>query len=366
MAGNKKTDNKIDSRKNDNIINNIINDNKVDINKLNETENLNEVLVNKHSGDFKFKLNKYFPQILLCCVLLILFVAMTFASEYFLQWRNFKNILDQCAVYIVLAVGMTFVIGTGGVDLSVGYLAGFSGVIAAITMKAGLDYRLAIVLGLGTGILMGFVNGFFVAKVKINPFITTLATMSISQGIALLLTGGVAIYGFEQGFKNIGTGQFGPVTAPTVIALVFSLIGAVMLSKTLWGKYCLSLGGNGEALRRTGVNVTAYRISVYVLSGFCAAVAGIIMAARLNSAAPIAGAGYEMDAIAAVVLGGASMSGGTGSMFGTFVACITLGIVRNGLTLLSIPTYYQYIITGAIILVAIVISEVRKRKDMAA
>ncbi len=325
-----------------------------------------ELLAQKHQGDFKFKLNKYFPQILLCGVLLLLVIFMTCASEYFLQWRNFRNILDQCAVYIVLAVGMTFVIGTGGVDLSVGYLAGFSGVVAAIAMKAGLDYRVAVLLGLVTGTFVGFVNGFFVSKVKINPFITTLATMSISQGIALLLTGGVAIYSFAEGFKNLGTGQIGPVTTPTVISLVFVVIGAFLLSKTLWGKYCLSLGGNGEALRRTGVNVHAYRISVYMLSGFCAAVAGIIMAARLNSAAPIAGAGYEMDAIAAVVLGGGSMNGGTGSMFGTFVACITLGIMRNGLTLLSIPTYYQYIITGAIILIAIVISEVRKRKDLTA
>jgi ribose transport system permease protein len=335
-------------------------------NAAGSSDNLKENLVKGHQDDFKLKLNKYFPQILLCGVLLALVIFMSCASEYFLQWRNFKNILDQCAVYIVLSVGMTFVIGTGGVDLSVGYLAGFAGVIAAIVMQAGFDYRLAILLGLATGVLMGFINGFFVAKVKINPFITTLATMSVSQGIALLLTGGVAIYGFEQGFKNIGTGQFGPITTPTVISLVFVAVGAVLLSKTLWGKYCLSLGGNGEALRRTGVSVNAYRISVYVLSGFCAAVAGIIMAARLNSAAPIAGAGYEMDAIAAVVLGGGSMNGGTGSMFGTFVACITLGIIRNGLTLLSIPTYYQYIITGSIILIAIVISEVRKRKEIAA
>lgn len=329
----------------------------------NKTIDDKEKLVASHQGDFKIKLNKYFPQILLCCVLLVLLIAMTFASEYFWQWRNLKNILDQCSVYIVLAVGMTFVIGTGGVDLSVGYLAGFAGVVAAIVMKAGFDYRLAVLAGLALGALVGFVNGFFVSKVKINPFITTLATMTISQGIALLLTGGVAIYGFQQGFKNLGTGQLGPVTTPTVIALVLVVIGAFLLHQTLWGKYCLSLGGNGEALRRTGVPVNAYRISIYVLSGICAAVAGIIMAARLNSAAPIAGAGYEMDAIAAVVLGGGSMSGGTGSMFGTFVACITLGIIRNGLTLLSIPTYYQYIITGSIILIAIVISEVRKRKE---
>lgn len=320
-------------------------------------------LLVKHENDFKFKYNKYFPQILLCCFLLILVVFMSFASEYFLQWRNFKNILDQTAVYMLLSVGMTFVIGTKGVDLSVGYLAGFAGVIAAITMKAGIDYRIAVLLGLALGTFVGFMNGFFIAKVKINPFITTLATMSISQGIALLLTGGVAIYGFEEGFKNIGTGQFGPITIPTVISLVFAAIGVILLSKTLWGKYCLSMGGNAEALRRTGVNVNMYRISVYMLSGFCAAAAGLIMAARLNSAAPIAGAGYEMDAIAAVVLGGASMNGGTASMFGTFVACITLGIIRNGLTLLSIPTYYQYIITGAIILIAIVMSEVRKRKE---
>lgn len=320
-------------------------------------------LVKGHDKDFKFKLNKYFPQILLCFVLLAMVVFLSCASEYFLQWRNFKNILDQCAVYIILSVGMTFVIGSGGIDLSVGYLAGFAGVVMAICMEAGIDFRVAILLGLAVGVFVGFVNGVIIANIKINPFITTLSTMSISQGLALLLTGGVAIYGFPQGFKAIGTGQLGAVTVPTVISLCFVLVAAVVLSTTLWGKYCLSLGGNGEALRRTGVNTKFYKISVYVFSGFCAAVAGMIMAARLNSAAPIAGAGYELDAIAAVVLGGASMNGGTASMVGTFIACITLGVMRNGLTLLSIPTYYQYIITGAIIVVALIISEMRRRRE---
>ena len=331
--------------------------------KVNMAEENREKLMKSHENDFKFKLNKYFPQLLLLGVLVVLVIFLTCTSEYFLQWRNFKNILDQCAVYIILSVGMTFVIGSGGVDLSVGYLAGFAGVVMAIAMQAGIDYRIAILLGLALGTFIGFVNGYIIANVKINPFITTLATMTISQGIALLLTGGVAIYGFEQGFKHIGTGQVGPVTTPTVISLLFVLVAGIVLSKTLWGKYCLSMGGNGEALRRTGVNIKAYKISVYMLSGFCASVAGMIMAARLNSAAPIAGAGYEMDAIAAVVLGGASMRGGVASMTGTFIACIALGIMRNGLTLLSVPTYYQYIITGAIILVAIIVSEMRKRKE---
>ena len=327
------------------------------------SDNSKEVLIKGHDKDFKFKLNKYFPQILLCVVLLGMVIFLSCASEYFLQWRNFKNILDQCAVYIILSIGMTFVIGSGGIDLSVGYLAGFAGVVMAICMEAGMFFPLAILIGLAVATFVGFLNGVIIANIKINPFITTLSTMSISQGLALLLTGGVSIYGFAQGFKAIGTGQLGPVTVPTVIAIVFVLIAMVLLNTTLWGKYCLSLGGNGEALRRTGVNTKRYKISVYMLSGFCAGVAGMIMAARLNSAAPIAGAGYELDAIAAVVLGGASMNGGTASMVGTFIACITLGVMRNGLTLLSIPTYYQYIITGAIIVIALIISEMRRRKE---
>lgn len=308
-------------------------------------------------------ISRSFPQILLTIVLIVLIIALSVASEYFFTWINFRNILDQCSVYLILSLGMTFVIASGGIDLSVGSVAGMSGVIMAVLMKAGMPVLPAVILGILSGIISGIASGAIVSMLKINPFITTLATMTITRGIALVLTGGVSIYGFAQSFKWWGTGTIGPLNPPIVISLVFTAIAAVIMGRTLWGKYSLALGSNAEALRRSGVNIKGYRISIYAISGFCAAIAGLIMTARLNSAAPLAGSGYEMDAIAAVVLGGGSLNGGSGSIIGTFIACFTLSVLRNGLTILSIPTYYQQLITGVIILLAIIIAEIRSRRE---
>ena len=317
----------------------------------------------QHHTVLRSIISRSFPQILLTIVLIVLIIALSVASEYFFTWINFRNILDQCSVYLILSLGMTFVIASGGIDLSVGSVAGMSGVIMAVLMKAGMPVLPAVILGILSGIISGIANGAIISMLKINPFITTLATMTITRGIALVLTGGVSIYGFAQSFKWWGTGTIGPLNPPIVISLVFTAIAAVIMGRTLWGKYSLALGSNAEALRRSGVNIKGYRISIYAISGFCAAIAGLIMTARLNSAAPLAGSGYEMDAIAAVVLGGGSLNGGSGSIIGTFIACFTLSVLRNGLTILSIPTYYQQLITGVIILLAIIIAEVRNRRE---
>lgn len=310
----------------------------------------------------RIKMQKIFPQLLLTGVLLLLIVILSITSEYFLSWENFRNILDQSSVHILLAIGMTFVIASGGIDLSVGNLAALSGVVMAVAMKQGIDIFPAVLLGYSVALLFGLINGLIVSYIKINPFITTLASMSIARGLALILTGGVSIYGFSTTFKFWGTGSIGPINPPILLSLIFVILGIFLLANTLWGKYSLALGGNGEALRCTGVNVDLYRISIYCFSAVCAATAGLIMTARLNAAAPLAGATYEMDAIAAVVLGGASMKGGKASIVGTFIACLTLGVIRNGLTMLAIPTYYQQVITGFIILAAIIISELRSRE----
>jgi ribose transport system permease protein len=309
------------------------------------------------------KFGKYSYQILLLAILILMILIMGISSEHFFAWKNFRNILDQSSVYIIISVGMTFVIASGGVDLSVGNLAGMTGVIMALLMKNNVPVIPAILLGLAAGVFIGIINGSIISFLKINPFITTLATMSIVRGIALALTGGVSIYGFPQSFKLWGTGSAGPVNPPIIIALLFVIAGMILISRTLWGKYSLSLGGNPEALRRTGVNVKSYRTSIYAVSGCCAAIAGLIMTARLNAAAPLAGANYELEAIAAVILGGGSFNRGSGSVLGTFIACLLLGVLRNSLTLLTVPTYYQQIITGIIILFGIITSELRTRKS---
>mgnify|MGYP000933569774 CR=1 FL=1 len=313
--------------------------------------------------EMRVRLQRIFPQLLLSGVLLLLIVALSLTSEYFLSWENFRNILDQSSVHILLAIGMTFVIASGGIDLSVGNVAALSGVVMAVAMKSGTEVLPAVFLGFLTALLFGLVNGLVISYIKVNPFITTLATMSIARGAALILTGGVSIYGFSADFKFWGTGSIGPINPPILLAFIFLIVGLFLLSYTLWGKYSLALGGNGEALRRTGANVNFYQISIYCFSTLCAAAAGLIMTARLNSAAPLAGATYEMNAIAAVVLGGASMKGGKASIFGTFIGCLTLGVLRNGLTMLAVPTYYQQLFTGIIILVAIIVSELRSKAE---
>jgi ribose/xylose/arabinose/galactoside ABC-type transport system permease subunit len=310
---------------------------------------------------FRQGIKRYHSQLLLLGVLLLLMILMSSVSEYFFAWKNFYNILDQSAVYIILSVGMTFVIASGGVDLSVGSVAGLGGVTMAVLMKAGMDVPGAVISGIALCVLIGVANGALISFMRINAFIITLVTMIIARGFALILTGGVSIYGFDKGFKWFGTGDIGPVNAPIVISLICAVIGMLLLRRTLWGKYALALGANDEALRRAGVKTRFYRTSIYAVSGLCAAIAGLIMTARLNSAAPLAGQNYEMDAIAAVVLGGASMSGGKGTVLGTLFACLILAVMRNGLTLLAIPTYYQQVVTGLIILAAIVTAEIRNR-----
>lgn len=313
--------------------------------------------------DMRFRLQKNFPQILLTGVLLTLIWVLSLSSEFFFSWENFRNILDQTSVHLLLAMGMTFVIASGGIDLSVGNLAALSGVVMAVAMKAGIEVLPAVLLGYGVAVLFGMLNGMVVSYIKISSFITTLASMSIARGVALILTGGVSIYGFSTTFKFWGTGSIGPINPPILLGFIFFILAAFLLTKTLWGKYSLALGGNENALRRTGVSVNLYQVSIYCFSAICAATAGLIMTARLNSAAPLAGATYEMDAIAAVVLGGTSMSGGKASIIGTVIACLTLGVLRNGLTMMAVPTYYQQLFNGIIILLAVIISKMRSNRE---
>ena len=256
---------------------------------------------------------------------------------------------------------MTFVIASGGIDLSVGNLAALSGVVMAVAMKQDIEVPSSIA-GLFRSASIWVDQWSYRVLYQNKSFYYHTGLMSIARGFALILTGGVSIYGFSTTFKFWGTGSIGPINPPILLSLIFSILGIFLLAKTLWGKYSLALGGNGEALRYTGVNVGLYRISIYCFSAICAATAGLIMTARLNSAAPLAGATYELDAIAAVVLGGTSMKGGKASIIGTFIACLTLGVIRNGLTMLAVPTYYQLVITGSIILAAIIISELRSRE----
>lgn len=303
--------------------------------------------------------DQQFSLILLGLVLLITTILLHLASPFFMTWDNWRNILDQSALQIIIAVGMTFVICTGGIDLSVGAVTALSGVCMALAMHAGVSVEMAILMGIAAGALVGMCNGWLISRLNLNPFIVTLSTMSVARGIALILTTGIPIYGFHKTFTWWGSGHVGPVNPPMLMAFFIALLGALMLNRTKLGYYTLALGGNEEALRRSGVNHRMYKQIIYTICGITAALGGLVVTARLNTAEPLAGWMFELDAIAAVVLGGTDMKGGRGSITGTVMACLLLGMLRNGLTILNIPSYYQQLAIGIIILVAIIISELR-------
>lgn len=305
--------------------------------------------------------NEQFSQILLGLVLIIMAALLNQASPFFMTWDNWRNILDQSALLVIISVGMTFVICTSGIDLSVGAVTALSGVCMALALHSGLSVQVSILLGLGVGAAVGLFNGLLISNMNLSPFIVTLAAMSVTRGVALILTNGIPVYGFPETFTWWGSGHIGPVNPPILMALLLAMLAALVLNRTKLGYYTLALGGNEEALRRSGVAHKTYKTIVYIISGFVAAIGGLVVTARLNTAEPLAGWMLELDAIAAVVLGGTDMKGGRGSITGTVMACLLLGMLRNGLTILNIPSYYQQLTIGLIILVAIVISELRLR-----
>lgn len=308
------------------------------------------------------KIQEHSYTLILLVVLVLLIGVMATVSPYFFTWKNCRNILNQSAIYLVLSIGMTFVISAGQIDLSVGATIGFSGMMMGLLYKAGIPAIGAIILGLVCAAMIGWINGVVISYGKINSFIVTLSMMTILRGLILIWTNSNSIFGFGPVFTFIGSGKIGPVNMPIVISLVIATLGAMILHKTKFGNYCLFIGSNEVAVNRSGVNVRKYKTLIFTLCGFCAGVAGAIVTARLNSAEPLAGQGYEMDAIAATILGGTSMQGGKGNVVGTVIACFILNILKNGLTLLAISSHYQEILTGIILIVSVLISESNQRK----
>ena len=308
------------------------------------------------------KIQEHSYTLILLVVLVLLIAVMATVSPYFFTWKNCRNILNQSAIYLVLSIGMTFVISAGQIDLSVGATIGFSGMMMGLLYKAGIPAIGAIILGLVCAAMIGWINGVVISYGKINSFIVTLSMMTILRGLILIWTNSNSIFGFGPVFTFIGSGKIGPVNMPIVISLVIAALGAMILHKTKFGNYCLFIGSNEVAVNRSGVNVRKYKTLIFTLCGFCAGVAGAIVTARLNSAEPLAGQWYEMDAIAATILGGTSMQGGKGNVIGTVIACFILNILKNGLTLLAISSHYQEILTGIILIVSVLISESNQRK----
>jgi len=279
-----------------------------------------------------------------------------FLSPHFWSLGNLRSIAEQSSINLIAAVGMTFVVASAGIDLSSGAVVALSGVVMALSLREGWGVGVTIGLGLGTGALIGLANALLVVRARITPFMATLTTMNLIAGATLILTQGIPIYGFSARFAWLGRGSVAGVPVSAAAAAAFTVIGALAL-RTRLGVYALALGGNEEALRRSGVPADLYKGALYVFSGICASAASVIMTAKLNSAEPLAGTMMEMNAIATVVLGGTRLQGGFASITGTLLAGLLLGVIRNGLVLIGVSSYYQQFVTGAILLTAVLFSE---------
>ena len=277
----------------------------------------------------------------------------------FMTPKNLFNILRQNASNMFLATGMTMVIILGGIELSVGSVIALSGCVAAGSV---VYFHLPIVVGFILAVLVGVFNVFVICKTDIPPFIVTLASMNIAKGIALVITGGAPIRCMEPLFKWPGAGYIGPFPVPAVLMIIIFIIAVFMVNKTQLGRHIYAVGGNAQAAKFSGINVEKVKFIVYTYTGIMAGIAGVIIASRLYSGQPTAGDGAEMDAIAAVVVGGTSMSGGSGTLGGTLIGVLIIGILNNGLNLMGVDSNWQYIVKGLVILLAVYVDWIRNKK----
>ena len=305
--------------------------------------------------------------------LIIIFIFFSIASPYFFTFSNMVGILIATAVNGLLALGVTFIIISGGIDLSVGTVMTLCSVMSAVMIKnLGLPVPVGIIVGVLTGGVAGFINGIMISKLKLPPFIATLGMLNVARGLSLVITDLSPIYfPLETGFNDIAMGSvLGTIIPgfeiPNAVLIMFgaAVVAGLILTKTVIGRYCFALGSNEEAARLSGVNIVFWKTAIYTLGGLFVGIAGIVIAARLNSAQPALGQGYELDAIAAAVIGGISMSGGEGTMVGTIIGAFIISTLTNGLRMMSVPQEWQITVTGLIIISAVYLDIIRRRRKV--
>jgi inositol transport system permease protein len=301
------------------------------------------------------KLTRRWPaQLGLALALAILMAALSIAKPNFLTVANLINLVRQISINGILAVGVTFVLLTGGVDLSLGSLVALTGVVAACFAHPDqYSVLVAVLAGVAAGTLCGAVNGWVVARGRIAPFVVTLGMMTAARGLALLISGGKPVSNLSTAFTRIGGGDIFSVPVPIVIFAVVALLSHVFLKNTRLGRYVYAVGGNQNAALASGVNVRNIKTLAYTICGSFAGLAGVVLASRITTGQPNAGIGYELDAIAAVVIGGTSLNGGVGGVGGTILGALLIGVINNGLDLLNVSSYYQQIVKGLIIVSAV-------------
>lgn len=306
--------------------------------------------------------------------LAVLCIVLSFLTDKFFTATNGVNVLRQIAVNVCIATGMTMIILTGGIDLSVGSVLALCGAIAASLLKNGLPIPSAnlfvgftilgaVLAAIIAGGILGWFNGFVITRFKVPPFVATLAMLTIARGFTMLYTGGHPISNLGEDFAYIGAGTFIGIPVPVWIAVVVVLLAVFITRKTKLGRYIYAIGGNETAAKLSGIRVNRVKLIVYSLGAALAAVGGIIVTARLDSAQPNAGASYELDAIAAVVIGGTSLNGGKGTVWGTVIGAIIIGVLNNGLVLLNVSPFWQQVVKGGVILLAVIIDKAGNKKD---
>lgn len=298
--------------------------------------------------------------LLAMCVFLVIFPT---TRSTFLTQNNVFNILRQNASNLFLATGMTMVIILGGIDLSVGSVIALSGCVAAgCVVNMDLPEVVAFLIAILIGAVVGMFNGVVICKTNIPPFIVTLASMNITKGIALVYTQGAPIRCMTDAFKFPGAGYVGPIPTPVILMLIIFVIAVMLVNRTHFGRHIYAVGGNAQAASFSGINVQKVKFWVYTFTGIMAGIAGVVIASRLYSGQPRSGEGAEMDAIAAVVVGGTSMSGGSGRLGGTLIGVLIIGVLNNGLNLMGVDSNWQYIVKGFVILLAVYVDFIRNRK----
>jgi ribose transport system permease protein len=294
--------------------------------------------------------------------LIVLFVALALASPHFLTQTNLSNVARQTAVINIMSLGMTMIIVAGGIDLSVGAILAMSGVLGVMAMAHGMPVAAGITIGVGTGLFWGFLNGFLTTRLRIAPFIVTLGTLGIVRGLTLMLTNGLPVQGAPPGLSFLGEGNLLGVPFVLWVVLICAAATHGILEHTRLGRYAFAIGSNPDAAVYAGVPVAFDTTAIYALGGMLAGLAGMIEASRLMTGQPTAGNGYELQAIAAVVIGGGSLRGGEGSVIGTLIGALIMGLLANGSDLLGVSPYLQQAIIGAVIILAVTLDELRKRR----
>ncbi len=294
--------------------------------------------------------------------LIVLFVGLAIASPHFLSETNLSSVARQTAVINIMALGMTLIIITGGIDLSVGSILGMAGFFGALAMQNGAQIGVGVLAGVATGLAGGLLNGLMITRLRIAPFIVTLGTLGIYRGITLIKSNGLPVHKLPPGFSYLGEGNLAGVPLVLWILLACALIMHVILEHTKLGRYAFSIGSNEHAAVYAGIPVAFHLTAVYAIAGALTGLAGMIEASRLMTGQPTAGQGYELQAIAAVVIGGGSLRGGEGSVIGTLIGAFIMGLLSNGADLLGISPYLQQAIIGGVIILAVTFDELRKRR----